>query len=124
MKTEQAAFGKRLREGLRQARMSESAKELADLVAAYGGEVVTPQAAHRWLHGQSIPRRQTLRALAELLDVPSEWLLGEGPVKLQRAQGAHPLNPRDRMAMDTFSTLPAERRRLVRELIEVLARPE
>lgn len=123
MKTEQAEFGRRLREGLRRAQMTESSKELVDLIALHGGDVVTPQAAHRWLHGQSIPRRRTLRALAEVLGVSSEWLLGEEPGNppVGQVRATVTLNPRDRMAMDAFFALPIERRRVVRDLIEILA---
>lgn len=105
--------------------MSESAKELADLVVEHGGDGVTPQAAHRWLHGQSIPRRQNLLALADVLDVSSEWLLGErqkAPRQGGEAPKSRPLNPRDRMAMNTFCTLSIEQRKVVRELINLLAR--
>lgn len=126
MKTEQAAFGGRLREALRRVRMAESPKALADLVAARGGEAVTLQAAHRWIRGQSIPRRRTLRALADLLDVTPEWLLGEEPARGKRlgeARATLAIDPRDRMAMDAYLALPGPRRKLVRELIEALSVP-
>lgn len=124
MKTEQAAFGERLREGLRAAGMAESPKALADLVAARGGEAVTLQAAHRWIRGQSIPRRRTLRALADLLGVTPEWLLGEEPPQTRRlgeARAGLGIDPRDRVAMDAYLALPAARRKLIRELIQVLS---
>ena len=124
MKNEQAAFGARLREALGKARLAESPKELADLAASHGGEAVTPQAAHRWIRGISIPRRRTLRALAELLGVSVEWLLGEEAAPRKRAGEAtagFTMEPRDRLAVDAYLALPAARRRLVRELIEALS---
>lgn len=124
MKKEQAAFGERLHEALRRAQMSENAKELADLVVRHGGDAVTLQAAHRWLRGQSIPRRQNLRALTKVLDVSSEWLLGEDPDTSRQIRKSYSLNPRDRMAMETFCSLPLERRKVVRALIEMLAQPK
>ena len=124
MKTEQAEFGERLREGLQAAGMAESPKALADLVAARGGEAVTLQAAHRWIRGQSIPRRRTLRALADLIGVTPEWLLGEEPTTTRRigeAKAGHGIDPRDRVALDAYLALPAARRKLIRELIQALA---
>ncbi len=38
-----------------------------------------------------------------------------------QSRAAPALNPRDRMAMETFRTLPIERRRVVRDLIQMLA---
>lgn len=124
MKKEQAAFGARLREALARARLPESPKELADLVASQGGEAVTPQAAHRWIRGQSIPRRRTLRALADLLGVSVEWLLGEEarPGKRVGEPVANfTMEPRDRIAFDAYLSLPPARRKLVRELIAAFA---
>lgn len=124
MKKEQVAFGARLREALGRARLAESPKELADLVASQGGEIVTLQAAHSWIRGKSIPRRRTLRALADLLDVSVEWLLGEETTPKRRVgepAAGFTIEPRDRLAVDAYLALPPGRRKLVRELIAALS---
>lgn len=124
MKKEQAAFGARLREALGRVRLAESPKELADLVASQGGEAVTPQAAHSWIRGRSIPRRRTLRALADLLGVSVEWLLGEEATPKKRVgepAAGFTMEARDRLAVDAYLALPPARRKLVRELIAVLS---
>lgn len=113
-----------MREGLRAAGMAESPKALADLVVARGGEAVTLQAAHRWIRGQSIPRRRTLRALADLVGVTPEWLLGEEPAQTRRlgeTKAGLGIDPRDRIALDAYLALPTARRRLIRELIQALS---
>jgi len=128
MKTEQAEFGSRVREALRRAGLGEESKELADLVSAKGGDAVTPQAAHHWIRGKTIPRRRNLRALAELLDVSPEWLLGERPrlgrQRIGEARKGPLIGARDQQAIDAYLALPAPQRKLVRELVAVLAAAE
>lgn len=125
MKSEQAEFGARLREALRKAGLGEESKELADLVSAKGGDAVTPQAAHHWIRGKTVPRRRNLRALAVLLKVTPEWLLGEDAGKTSNRVG----EPRtrglvgvhDQQAIDMYLSLPPARRELVRTLLRALA---
>lgn len=125
MKKEQAEFGARLREALRKAGLGEESKELADLVSERGGDAVTPQAAHHWIRGKTIPRRRNLRALAEMLSVTPEWLLGEdtGRTRSRIAEPARAttVGLRDQQAIDTYLALPAARRQLVRELLKALS---
>lgn len=125
MKSEQAEFGERLRKALREAGLG-GATELADLVSVHGGEAVTPQAAHNWIRGKAMPRRKNLLALARALRIDPERLYGDAPAPDRRlgeegavlAPSAH-----DRHAIDAYLALPAERRRLVRQLIAFLAEP-
>lgn len=123
MKSEQEKFGIRLREGLRVAKLPESAAELARLVPQYGGTAVTTAAAHRWISGQSIPRPENIRALATLLRVPLDWLYGEdsGGRKVREAKGAWEASVVDRHAIDAFLALDDRHRKLVRELVAALA---
>lgn len=123
MKKEQAEFGERLRRALRKAGMGEGATELADLVSRFGGEVVTPQAAHNWIRGKTIPRRQNLRALSKALKISPEQLYGDSPESGKRVgEGrlAWTANPRDQHVIDAFLALPPKRRELVGELIAAL----
>lgn len=124
MKSEQAAFGERLRAALRQAGVSESPAELVKLLARYGGDSVTQQAVSGWLNGKSLPRQKNLRALAKMLRMaPMELQYGEeGGRKVREAQKAWKIGAHDQLAIDTFLTLPAPQRKLVRELIDELAR--
>ena len=124
MKSEQAKFGVRLREGLQAAKLQESAAELARLVPQYGGTPVTTAAAHRWIKGQSIPRPENIRALATLLRVPLEWLYGEEDPrgrKVRESKAGWAVGVVDQHAIDAFLSLDERRRKLVRELIAVLA---
>ena len=83
MKSEQAAFGERFRQALKRRGLTQSASELAGLLASHGGVSVAPQAISAWLHGKSLPRPQNMRALARLLHVePQElqtWAATGGP---------------------------------------------
>ncbi|MDR0479055.1 MAG: helix-turn-helix domain-containing protein [Burkholderiaceae bacterium] len=125
MKKEQAAFGEHLRRALRKAGLSESATELADLVSWAGGDAVTVQAAHNWIRGRTMPRRQNLKALAGALKISPEALYGDAPdaaeltagasIRANRAPGA-----RDRQTIDAYLALPPKRRRLVGELVAAL----
>lgn len=125
MKKEQAEFGARLREALLNAGLGEESKELADLVSAKGGDAVTPQAAHHWIRGKTIPRRRNLRALAALLNVTPEWLLGEeGAARKSRVgepRGSSMVGVHDQQAIDTFLSLPPARRQIIRSLLRALA---
>lgn len=123
MKSEQAAFGERLRAALKQAGASESPAELVKLLARFGGTPVSPQAVSGWLNGKSLPRQRNLRALAKMLRVdPVALQYGEesGRKVREKAQ-AWRIGAPDQLAIDTFLALPASQRKLVRELIDELA---
>ncbi|MCD9004733.1 helix-turn-helix domain-containing protein [Luteimonas sp. XNQY3] len=126
MKNEQAQFGARLRSALRHAGLGEGATELADLVSAHGGHAVSPQAAHNWIRGKAMPRRRNLKALAKALRVDAEQLYGDAPVSNRRVGedgAAFSVSAHDQHAIDAYLALPAERRKVVRQLIGLLAQP-
>lgn len=127
MKSEQAAFGERFRQVLKRRGLTQSASELAGLLASHGGVSVAPQAISAWLHGKSLPRPQNMRALARLLHMdPHELQFGstrkvrESPADWRA--GAAPRNALDQHAINAFLVLPAAQRKLVRELIDQLGR--
>lgn len=91
MKSEQMAFGERLRTALKQAQLSDSPAELIKLLARHGGVPVSPQAVSGWLNGKSLPRQANMRALAKLLRVePHQLQYGHSDgrkVRKRRARG-------------------------------------
>lgn len=125
MKSEQAAFGERLRAALRREGLAESASELAGLLTRHGGAPVAPQAISGWLNGKSIPRQANLRALARLLRMEPQELQFGGDRKVQETRqdwrAGTPRGALDQHAIEAFLALPPAQRKLVRELIDQLA---
>lgn len=122
MKTEQDAFSERLRAALRQAGMSESPAELVRLLARFGGEPVSQQAVSGWLNGRAMPRQANLRALARMLSIEPQQLQFGDDKRIREARGEWKMNPHDQLAIEAFLKLSAAQRKLVRNLIEELAR--
>lgn len=127
MKSEQAAFGERFRQALKRRGLTDSASELAGLLASHGGVSVAPQAISNWLHGKSLPRAENLRALAKLLHMDPQELQFGGERQVQESPadwrtGAAPRTALDQHAINAFLALPAAQRKLVRDLIDQLAR--
>jgi transcriptional regulator with XRE-family HTH domain len=123
MKTEQDAFSERLRAALRQAGMSESPAELVKLLARFGGEPVSQQAISGWLNGRAMPRQANLRALAKMLSMePQQLQYGDHGRKVREQRSEYRINPHDQLAIDAFLKLTGAQRKLVRGLIEELAK--
>ncbi len=122
MKTEQDAFSERLRAALRQAGMSESPAELVRLLARFGGEPVSQQAISGWLNGRAMPRQANLRALAKMLSLEPQQLQFGDDKRVRENRSEWRMNPHDQLAIETFLKLPATQRKLVRSLIEELAK--
>lgn len=122
MKTEQDAFSERLRAALRQAGMSESPAELVRLLARFGGEPVSQQAISGWLNGRAMPRQGNMRALARMLSMEPQQLQFGDDKRIRETRGEWRMNPHDQLAIETFLRLPASQRKLVRSLIEELAK--
>lgn len=127
MKTEQSAFAKRLLAALETAGIEASPAVLEKLVPQYGGEAVTAQAVSGWLTGKHLPKQANMQALAHIAGLPPHELqFGTSLHKgVREANVAWPDHVRghDRLAFEAFLTLPEARRRLVRELIAMLATP-
>lgn len=124
MKSEQAAFGDRLRMALAQAKITDKPTELVRLLARFGGGPVSPQAISGWLNGKSVPRQKNLRALARMLRMePYALQYGEDDGrKVREKKTAWSIDLLDQLAIDTFVSLPPGQRKLVRALIDELAR--
>lgn len=91
----------------------------------YWGRSVTVQAVRRWLRGEAIPSQEKLQVLAEWLRVEPQMLrFGEQAVQTVRArqrQWSEGINYQDREIFETFLNLPAEQRKIVREVILAFA---
>jgi len=126
MHTEQIAFADRLRSALKEAGIEASPSTLVKLLARYGAHNVTPQAVSGWLTGKHLPRQAILRALAAIVGMEPHLLAYGGRPRggVREAPAAWPdaVHGHDRLAFETYLTLPEEQRALVRELIVVLAR--
>lgn len=122
MKTEQDAFSERLRAALRQAGMSESPAELVRLLARFGGQPVSQQAISGWLNGRAMPRQANLRALAKMLSIEPQQLQYGDDRRVRENRGEWRMNPHDQLAIETFLKLSATQRKLVRSMIEELAK--
>lgn len=93
----------------------------------YWGASVSVQAVRRWLLGEAIPTQDRLQVLAEWLEVDPHWLrFGEklsGSVQQQRKRWDAKMTPQERQIVETFMKLPAEKRKIVGEIINALAKP-
>ena len=120
MKTEQAAFAKRIKEALEKAGIEPSPKRLAQSFALYGGTPVTSQAISFWLSGKHLPKQANMRALAKLVGVPPhERQYGQRFVGVSESRAAWPcdVSGTDRLTFVGFLRLPAKQRVLVGEII-------
>ncbi|MFM0042521.1 helix-turn-helix transcriptional regulator [Paraburkholderia sediminicola] len=122
---EKHAFAKRLEDSLPKDLRGGTAlsKKFNFLYAS--GPAVSPQTAHKWLSGTTIPKPDKLRVLAEWLQVDLHWLqYGPGPSGKTKplARGEkYPLTPETvelvtQMA-NRFAGLSPRQRNLVEELI-------
>jgi transcriptional regulator with XRE-family HTH domain len=125
MKNEQTAFGDRLSAALAAKGLEASPSELERLLARHGGTPVTPQAISGWLSGKHMPKQANMRALAAMLGMEPHVLQfgGKATQAVRETHKAWPgdLSGPDRLAFEEFRSLPAAQRKLVRELIAVLA---
>ena len=124
MKSEQALFGERLRAAIKASGYAESPAEIAKLLARFDGDPATPQAISRWLHGKSMPRQRNIKALARMLRIePTALQYGspESSRRVRETRAEFRISAPDQHAMDAFVMLPAKKRKLVREMIDVLS---
>lgn len=91
----------------------------------YWGRSVSVQAIRRWLIGEVIPTQDKLQVLAGWLQIDPHWLrFGEGVAGLENARRwDENMNPHDREVIEVFMTLPAEKRKMIGEIVFALAKP-
>ena len=121
---ERLEFSKRLQQALHNAGHSpNSPTQLArEFNLRFAGQPVTVHAARKWLQGESIPTQEKLRALAEWLDVPTDWLrFGSIDVNLSKAQSST-LSSTDTKVIATLQQLDEHHKMLAHEFIRMLSR--
>jgi transcriptional regulator with XRE-family HTH domain len=125
---EKAAFANRLKLALR--RSPEPVKGATELALRfnlrYKGEAISPQTAHNWLAGRTIPRDDKLTTLANWLKVDEHWLhygsppaktTSDSPEKIDKRDAAKPAPETINLA-SKIQGLPAHWRYLVEEMVE------
>ncbi|MBC8745234.1 transcriptional regulator with XRE-family HTH domain [Paraburkholderia sp. WC7.3g] len=119
---EKAAFAKRLKDLLEPLKIRGGTKLAEQFNLRYHGErSVTPQTAHKWLTGTTIPKPDKLRTLAEWLNVNEHWLhYGPPPGTSARpmARGEkYPPTPETIELASKIASLTPKDRNLVEEMI-------
>ncbi len=128
MSDEREEFSKRLAAAMRAAGEEPRPSVLfRQFNSTYSGRSVSFQTASRWLTGKSIPEQDKLQVVAALYGMlPQTLRYGDkasGKISERRAAWPDALNAVDRATFDAYLALPAERRRLARDLIQALAGP-
>ncbi|MBB5467893.1 transcriptional regulator with XRE-family HTH domain [Paraburkholderia sp. CI2] len=119
---EKAAFAKRLKDLLEPLKIRGGTKLAEQFNLRYYGErPVTPQTAHKWLTGTTIPKPDKLRTLAEWLNVKEHRLhYGPPPGASARpmARGEkYPPTPETIELASKIASLTPKDRNLVEEMI-------
>ncbi len=122
---ERESFSHRLRQALHNAHhSSDSPTELArDFNIRFAGPPVTSHAARKWLVGEAIPTQDKMRALAEWLVVPVDWLRFGGEERSAGAQvDTSNFTPEDLKLVAELQLLGERERHIVREFIRIMMR--
>jgi transcriptional regulator with XRE-family HTH domain len=119
---EKAAFAKRLRDLLEPLKIRGGTKLAEQFNLRYPSDTpVTPQTAHKWLTGTTIPKPDKLRVLAEWLGASEHWLhYGPSPGAKARAltRGEkYPPTPETIELASKIASLTPKDRFLVEEMI-------
>ena len=121
-------FAKRLKEAMLKAGYEAKPGVLVDLfnLNHAEGTGVAFMTASRWLKGTIPDDLGKVQTLARVLEVdPGDLLFGRERLGVGEAQSAwNASSASDRAMFDTFLSLPAPKRKLVRELVAALAAPE
>jgi len=120
-------FAERLQAAMRAAGLEPRPAVLLNLFNThYWGRSVTFQAVSRWLRGESIPGQDKLITLAEVLNIEPEVLrFGEAvrkSVQANRQRWDEGVGYLERETFDAFLKLPADQRKLIREVILTFAK--
>jgi transcriptional regulator with XRE-family HTH domain len=119
-------FAQRLKDGMVVAGLEPRPGVLLTLFnTRYWGRSVSFQAVSRWLKGEAIPEQDKLLVLAEILGIEPEILrFGEGirkSLKERKQRWEDGAGYLERETFDTFLKLPAQQRKIVREVILAFA---
>jgi hypothetical protein len=123
MNDERQEFSQRLADGLRKAGYEPRPGVLHKLFnSRYRGVSVTFQSVSRWLSGKSIPEQDKLRVLAAIVGTdPHVLQYGGKPWVGENKPAWESMQSPDRAMVDAFLTLPSPQRKVVRDLIAILA---
>jgi hypothetical protein len=125
--SERESFSQRLRDALQAAdHSSESPTELArDFNARFAGKPITVHAARKWLVGEAIPTQDKMRALADWLGVPVEWLRFGGEERQSENKSLNSgIHADDLKLISDLQLLTPGDRQIVREFIRILVRTQ
>lgn len=120
-------FAERLKQAMRDAGYEPRPGVLEkEFNTRYWGRAVTFQAASRWLKGLSIPEQDKLQVLAEWLKIePQALRFGEVSVQAVRDRKKRwedAIAGPEREVLEAFIGLPAEQKKVAREVILALAK--
>lgn len=120
---ERLAFSERLRQALGNANYSPSSptKLAREFNHRFQGQPVTVHAARKWLHGESIPTQEKLRALASWLDVPADWLRFGNEGGKNKGQASQ-FSSMEARLLANLQQLDDHDRQLAHELLRLLIR--
>lgn len=123
MDKEKADFARRLRAALHEAGIEASASVLEKRFnSRYEGAPVTAQAISGWLSGRYLPKQDKIRVLAAIVGMDPHVLQYGGKPRVGEGKPIWEAIPApDRAMVDAFLSLPAPKRKLVRELVAMLA---
>lgn len=123
---EREGFSERLQQALKNAEYSpDSPTQLArEFNIRFEGRAITVHAARKWLVGEAIPTQEKLRALAQWLGVPADWLrFGGSEMPAAAASDAPPrFESADVKLLADLQRLDAHHQMLAREFIRMLIR--
>ncbi len=92
----------------------------------YWGRAVTFQAVSRWLKGLSIPEQDKLQVLAEWLKIEPQTLRfgadSTRSVREKKSRWEDAIAGPEREVLEAFISLPAEQKKVAREVILALAK--
>jgi len=122
---ERTQFSQRLQKMLRQTHHSpDSPTELArEFNIRFSGSPITVHAARKWLVGEAIPTQDKMRALAEWLVVPADWLrFGDDAARQEVPRAIGGESPADLKLIADLKLLDEPHRQIVREVVRILIR--
>lgn len=125
---EREGFSERLQLALKNADYSpDSPTQLArEFNIRFEGRQITVHAARKWLVGEAIPTQEKLRALAQWLCVPAEWLRFGSSTGFPEGQATEMVTNRfpssDVKLMADLQRLDEHHKTLAREFIRMLVR--
>jgi hypothetical protein len=123
MDKEKADFARRLRAALLDAGIEASASVLEKRFnQRYEGTPVSEQAIGQWLNGRVMPKQDKIRVLGALVGVDPHVLQYGGKPRVGEGRLAwDTLSAHDKAMFDAFLALAPAQRKLVRELVAMLA---